>query len=145
MDNNQILLKLKQLKIDDIDKSFSTHKEWNDWADNVAPLLKFNSLYYSSFMNSLQYIRIKALSSQTILPHLHNMVGIVKQAIIELENNITSPSKITNNIKSISSPEKVTLKWMWEHVPVKYYWYFALILFFVFSLGITFAQTSLYN
>lgn len=145
MDNNQILSQLKQLRVDDAETAFPTHKLCNDWADNVAPLLKFNPSYYNSFMHSLQYIRIKKLSAQTIMPHLHNMVGIVKQAIIELENNITSPSKITNKDKVLSPPEKVTLKWIGEHVPLKYYWSFALILVFVFGLGITFAQTSLYK
>ena len=143
MNNNQLLKQLKQLKIDDIKKSFSTHKEWNDWADNVAPLLKYNPDHYSSFMNSLQYIRIETLSAATIVPHLYNMTGIVKQAIIELESNI-DPHRKTENFK-LEYPQKVTLKWIWEHVPAKYYWSFFLILFFAFSLGIAFSQTNLYK
>jgi len=88
MNNKQRLHLLRELKINDINTAFSSHQEWNDWGDCVAPLLKYDQSHYSSFTNSLKYIRIEALSKQTIEPHLHNMVGIVKQAIIELENKI---------------------------------------------------------
>lgn len=145
MDNSERLQKLKSLKIvRREDKSlFKTANDCMTWIDNVAPLLKYDEDHYNNFLDHAAIARITSLSAGTLMPHLNAMVGIVDQTIIELENNITSPH--TSKQKALEYPEKMTLKWIWEHVPANYYWSFLLILFVVFTLGITFSQTNLYK
>jgi len=46
---------------------------------------------------------------------------------------------------TIEPPEKITLKWLWENVPARYFWSSVLMLFVVFSLGIKFGETKLYK
>jgi len=46
--------------------------------------------------------------------------------------------------KDIKYPDKVTLEWVWKHVPASYYWSLLLAFFFAFSLGIMFSKTNLY-
>ena len=61
------------------------------WIDNVAPLLKYDQDHYTEFLGHAQYVRITSLSATTIMPHLNSMIGIVNQAVIELENKIEMP------------------------------------------------------
>jgi flagellar biosynthesis chaperone FliJ len=120
MDNSERLQKLKNLKIERHEGAL--FKSLNDcmiWIDKVAPLLKYDEDHYNDFHAHAQYVRITALSADAIMPHLNSMIGIVDQAIIELENNIESPHKAENC--KLEYPEKVTLKWIWDHVPAKYY------------------------
>jgi hypothetical protein len=144
MDSDERLLKLKTLKIERREGPlFKTANDCMFWIDNVAPLLKYDEDHYNTFLAHAQYVRITTLSADAIMAHLNSMIGIVDQAIIELENNIESPHKAENG--KLEYPEKMTLKWIWEHVPANYYWYFLLILFFVFSLGVAFSKTNLYK
>jgi hypothetical protein len=138
------LQKLKSLKIERRESGglFKTGNDCMIWIDNVAPLLKYDEDHYNNFLAHADVVRITSLSAGTLMPHLNSMVGIVDQATIELENDITRPHKADAKLEY---PDKVTLKWLWEHVPAKHYWSFLLILFFAFSLGIAFSQTSLFK
>jgi hypothetical protein len=144
MNNKDRLQKLKQLKIERREGAlFKSSNDCMIWIDNVAPLLKYDENHYNNFLTHAQFARITSLSADAIMPHLNTMIGIVDQAVIELENDIDSPQKAENN--KLEYPEKMTLKWIWEHVPAIYLWSLLLVLVFVFSLGITFSQTSLYK
>jgi hypothetical protein len=89
MKNKDRLQRLKQLKIERHEGPvFNSSDECMLWIDNVAPLLKYDEHHYKTFLEHAQYVRITTLSSATIMPHLNSMIGIVNQAIIELENKI---------------------------------------------------------
>ena len=60
----------------------------------------------------------------------------------ENKNNISKNIKMAEELKY---PEKMTLNWIWKHVPASYIWSFVLLLAFVFSLGVKFANTKLYK
>jgi hypothetical protein len=144
MDNKERLQKLKNLKIERHEGAlFKSSNDCMVWIDNVAPLLKYDNNHYNNFLAHAQYVRVTTLSADAIMPHLNSMIGIVDQAVIELENDINPPQKAESN--ELEYPERMTLKWIWEHVPANYYWSFLLILFFAFSLGIAFSQTNLYK
>ena len=122
---------------------FRKHESLLAWIDKVAPLLKYSNEHYSLFMDAALKVSAPGISTRTGIPCLNIMRSVVNRVIIELENNIASPQAIKQ--KELSPPEKVTLKWIWEHVPAIYFWSFLLILAFVFGLGITFGQTNLYK
>lgn len=144
MNSKEHLEQLRSLQITDKNEViFHKHTSLLKWIDNVAPLLKYNNEHYSLFMDAALKVSVPGISSLTGIPCLNIMKSVVNRAIIELENDIQTP-EITKE-KELKYPEKVTLKWLWEHVPAIYLWSFILILIFVFSLGIMFSQTKLYK
>jgi hypothetical protein len=123
--------------------AFRKHESVLAWIDTVAPLLKYDDEHYELFMDAALKVSIPNISSHTAIPCLNIMKSVVNRAIIELENDITSPQAPKQ--EALKYPDKMTLKWIWDHVPANYYWSFLLILVFVFSLGITFSKTNLYK
>ncbi|MCX5808205.1 MAG: hypothetical protein NTX36_02325 [Proteobacteria bacterium] len=93
MNNKERLKKLKELKIERRESGsfFKSADDCMIWIDNVAPLLKYDEDHYNNFLNHAKVVRITQLSAQTLMPHINSMVGIVNQAIIELENKIEIP------------------------------------------------------
>ena len=92
MKNKERLRRLKELKIER--REGALFKSANDcmvWIDNVAPLLKYDQQHYSNFLAHAQYVRVTTLSADLIMSHLNSMIGIVDQAVIELENRIELP------------------------------------------------------
>lgn len=83
---------------------------------------------------------------------IEDTVSIIDSAITRLKRNpdfyikkevpIKSEEPINNALKL---PEKVTMKWIWEHTPPSYYWTALVFLFAIFCLGIAFAKTNLYK
>ncbi len=79
---------------------------------------------------------------------VETIIPFVSSAITRIERNPEILNKKENKerkIKPLEYPEKMTLNWIKEHIPVSYMWSFVLLLFFVFSLGVTFANTNLYK
>ena len=105
MDKAEHLSKLKALKIERSNGAlFSSPEECMEWIDNVLPLLKYDQQHYTDFYNHSQYVRITSLSSGTLMSHLNPMIGIVSQAITEIENNISSPTEIVPVQNSTPNP-----------------------------------------
>ncbi len=94
MDKAEHSSKLKSLNIERGNGAlFSSSDECMQWIDNVLPLLKYDQQHYVDFYNHSQYVRLASLSATTLMSHLNPMIGIVNQAITELENNIESSSQ----------------------------------------------------
>lgn len=95
MDTVERLSKLKKLKIERHDGPlFKSPNDCMKWIDDILPLLKYDQQHYEDFYNHSQYVRITSLSSGTLMAHLDPMIGIVSQAITEIENNIDSPREV---------------------------------------------------
>lgn len=93
MINKERLQQLKKLKIERGNGPlFKSADECMEWIDNAAPLLKYEKNHYETFMANAHYVRITTLSADRLMSHLNPMIGVVNQAIIELENNIKSPT-----------------------------------------------------
>jgi len=89
MEREERLARLRTLRVERGNGPlFGSSAECMEWIDNVAPLLKYDADHYKSFIEHAEYVRITQLSSDLIMAHLNPMIGIVNQAIIELENNI---------------------------------------------------------
>lgn len=144
MDTKERLEFLKQLQITVPNEiAFKKHDSLLSWINKVAPLLKYDDEHYSLFRDAALKVSIPNISSQTAIPCLNIMRGVVDRAITELEHNLTPTTKTKK--EELQYPDKITLKWLWENVPFSYLWSFLLVLVFVFSLGVTFAQTNLYK
>ncbi|MGH9875796.1 MAG: hypothetical protein ACRD9S_25365 [Pyrinomonadaceae bacterium] len=87
MDKAEHLSRLKSLNIERGNGAlFASSDECMQWIDNVLPLLKYDQQHYVDFYNHSQYVRLTSLSATTLMSHLDPMIGIVNQAITELEN-----------------------------------------------------------
>lgn len=87
--NNKIRLqKLKILQIEHHEGDiFKSQNECMIWIDKIAPLLKnYDDNHYNNFIEHAKYLRNKRFSSDFLMQHLNSMLGIVNQAINELEN-----------------------------------------------------------
>jgi hypothetical protein len=104
---------------------------------------------YSRLINQIFNEGISNFLQSPSYKSVEDVVSVLDSVVTRLKRNpeLCNPKKeeVPIKAKPVEYPEKITLKWLWEHVPAKYYWSFLLILFFVFSLGIAFSQTNLYK
>lgn len=92
MDKKQILKKLEELyNIKEVKEGFSSQQACINWANKVAPLLKFNQQYYYNFLQNAHKINLP-LSSYTLGPALKVMESQVQMAIEELRLAIDDES-----------------------------------------------------
>jgi hypothetical protein len=89
MTREQRLARLKELLKPDILNVFHSRAELVDWQARVAPLLNFNDLYYSNFVAAADVATHPNLSSYTINPMLARLDMLMRQAITELEHDLT--------------------------------------------------------
>lgn len=144
MNNKERLQKLKALQISPGDGPlFKSSHDCMIWIDTVAPLLKYDPTHYENFMDHTQYVRITTLSPNTLMPHLNSMMGILNQAIFELENKIP-PSEINSNKTIINISELKTKDLIFAS---NYRIRLLLLTIFIIglSIGITFGSSKLYK
>jgi hypothetical protein len=147
--NKDILPELKKYQYKRSEVSpFETHNDFLKWADDVAPILSFNDKIHANFKQR----RLSADSTNILSPrdyprNVNACIGIVNEAVQTLEFcSNQQPEKKDHYKEQAAHPDpKVTMKWLWENVPASYIWGFFLLLFFVFSVGIKFADTYLYK
>jgi hypothetical protein len=89
MTREERLAELKALRKSDILEAFKNRAEFADWQAQVAPLLNFNQFYYSNFVAAADVATDPNLSSYTINPMLARLDTLMKQAITELEHDLT--------------------------------------------------------
>jgi len=86
MNKKKLLQELKTLlEMKEVKEGFPSQQACSDWANKVAPLLKFNQQYYVNFMQNAYKMNLN-LSSSTLVPALKIMVSQLQMAINELEN-----------------------------------------------------------
>ncbi|MFQ6126484.1 MAG: hypothetical protein ACE5R6_18005 [Candidatus Heimdallarchaeota archaeon] len=87
MNKNSLLQKLKKLfEIKEVKEGFPSQQACIEWANKVAPLLKFNQQYYVNFIQNAHKMNLN-LSSYTLEPAFNIMVSQLQMAINELENS----------------------------------------------------------
>lgn len=85
MDKKALLNKLEGFyNIPAVRDGFSTREDCLEWANSVAPLLKFNPQYYANFLSNSHKLNLP-LSAATLGPALTVMASQVKMAIEELK------------------------------------------------------------
>jgi hypothetical protein len=83
MNKKKLLQKLKTLL--EMKDGLSSKQACIDWANKVAPLLKFDQQYYVNFLQNAHKINLN-LSSYALVPAFNIMVSQLQMAINELEN-----------------------------------------------------------
>lgn len=79
------------LSIEELEAGFESQQDCIRWANKVAPLLKFDTKHYDDFQDRLRQINIIGLSQQLQGSNLNIMISTARQALVELENDISAP------------------------------------------------------
>lgn len=112
----------------------------------------FGENHYEPIIKKLHNdcITDETLQSPT-LQSIEAIISVIKAIITRIKNNpeICAKKEATTNPEPIKPklqpPEKVTLKWLWEHVPYTLWGLLIGLLISAFTLGVTVADTKIYK
>jgi hypothetical protein len=119
-----------------------------DVIDDLLGNNKYSHLVYQLFQEGIaNYLQTPSFKS------IEDISSVIDSAITWLKRNKDTlkekkevvESTIEQAIPELKPPDKVTLKWIWEHTPSSYYWSVLVFLFAIFCLGIAFGKTNLYK
>ena len=122
--------------VSELDDLFVDHLGRNKYSDSIRN--SFN-VGINNYYNTPSYNCVS------------DIISSLSPAITRIERNPEFLNKkeikatTKKEITPLVYPEKMTVNWIKEHVPLPYIWSLVLLLFFVFSLGVTFANTALYK
>ncbi|TCT64569.1 hypothetical protein [Vibrio crassostreae] len=146
--NDKNLTELRKLqKVRGDLSAFSCHDEFLPWADEVPPLLEFDRPLYEKFIFWSKHVKSAYRMGRPHHDALGECIGIVNQAVKKLELAPTLFEEANSNkpIENLKYPEKVTLKWLYQHVPWGVWSGLLALLVASFTLGIGFSETQLYQ
>ncbi|WP_299262719.1 hypothetical protein [uncultured Psychrosphaera sp.] len=117
--------------------------DFESWADNVIPLLSFNTKIQSEFKQAVTSAVVSSRMNYGEDAHtsINDAIGILNQAIL-LPEPQESVALINNELKA---PEKLTIPWLIQHVEIKHWVMAITIVFASFSAGVYFGGTDLYK
>lgn len=148
---NEVLLHaLKKLQYERSDISpFPTHIDFLKWADQVLPLLSYDEKLKIKFKRHVASAHLSnSLRTGDTTANINSAIGLLNQVVSGLEMHQKQPQLVTELLskpKSLELPQKMTVKWLYEHVPLPFYvWFFGLVIA-AFTSGIVFAETPLYS
>ena len=148
-DPQRTLESLKSLRHERGDTSpFATHTDFLRWADRAAPLLTFNPGLAEEFKNSASAATtVRTWKPEKYVPAIDNAIGAVNRAITLLEHAAApAPAHVSPSPTPtiLGTPEKVTIRWLYEHVPFSLVGGGLGVLATAFLLGLAFSETRLY-
>lgn len=78
---------------------------------------------------------------------VEDMVATLDSIITRIKRNpeLCNPKSNKTELKPMEYPNKITLKWLYTHVPYRFWTFLLGLLFAAFILGTTFANTKLYK
>lgn len=145
--NNQILSRLKELqKVRGDTNTFANHDEFLSWSDSVSPLLEIDEALYNKFIFWSDHVKSSYRMGHDHHDALGESIGVVNQAITKLELQAEKkPTEKETSTNEILYPQKLTLRWLYQHAPISLWGWLCGLLFATFVLGITFSETPLYQ
>ena len=142
METPALIARLKDLKAIS-EQGFESQQACISWANEVAPLLAFDEGFHDAFLENANYVNTIGLSANLQGTSLNFMVSILQQAIVSLERGpIASPA---TQVVPLQVPERMTLAWLWKHVPASYAVAAATFVIAVFVAGVGFSQTKAFT
>jgi hypothetical protein len=107
---------------------------------------------YSPLINQLFNEGISGYLQSPSYKSIEDIVSVIDSVITRLKRNPDfyvkkeEPKKQEEPIKTgLKPPDKVTLKWLWEHVPYTLWGLLIGLLISAFTLGVTVADTKIYK
>ncbi|MCM2309443.1 MAG: hypothetical protein NDI91_18460 [Sulfuritalea sp.] len=142
----ELIAKLKKLQYQRSGSSpFQYFVDFLRWSDNVSPLLSFNPQFQDAFKRCVGVAKAQHSSGYTGAEQINEAIGILNQAVLSLETPPIKSSTLSTQGKPIlEAPAKVTVKWLYEHVPFMLVLGGFTLLGSAFAGGIAFSETQLY-
>jgi hypothetical protein len=107
---------------------------------------------YSPLINQMFNEGISGYFHRPSYKSIEDIVSVINSVITRLKRNPDFYIKKEEPIKpsepektELQPPEKVTLKWIWEHVPYRYWLAFFGLLISAFLIGASIGETKLYK
>jgi hypothetical protein len=126
-----VLAALKEVQHERGDRSpFKDHTHFLRWVDQAEPLLGFNQALLEEFQSTVRAATLMIGWKQDKYDGaVNSVIGAVNRAIIELEHQepvpAPTPSAPQTEHSAPAAPERLTLKWLYEHAPWSFYaWFF---------------------
>ena len=153
--NDVTLAELRELQFERGSGSpFKDFIELQKWADRVIPRLIFDAQLQSKFKNSIAHAELHRAMSASPDEAINEAIGVLNQAITVLENKVRFSimaleiplpglSELPSN--TIDLPPKITIKWLYEHAPISFYFWLAGIIMSCFAAGVFIAQTGFFE
>ena len=143
--NSKLLSRLKEYqKVRGDINAFANHDEFLPWSDSVSPLLEFDEALHNKFIFWIDHVKSAVRRGREHHDALGEAIGVVNQAITKLEIQTDKEQAFVDE-KNVTYPEKVTLKWLYQHAPVSSWAWLAGVIISAFALGIAFSETPLYK
>lgn len=127
MDNKALLTALKAL--DKAHGGSMSTSELTEWSDKTTPLLAFNPKYQDAFIKKKRTLSFLNLPDGIRDAALEGMVSTLKMAIAELEHPVAKAQS------DLTLPEKITFRWLLDHVPIRLWGAFCALLLAAFVIG----------
>lgn len=115
----------------------------NDTLGENKYSLLINQIFVEGISNYIQSPSYKSVE---------DIVSVIDSALTRLKRNpdfyvkeVNSSIESTSIQNELTPPAKVTLKWLWEHVPYRLWFYLIGLLISAFTLGVTFSETKMYK
>ncbi|WP_180146018.1 hypothetical protein [Desulfoluna butyratoxydans] len=144
--NNILLDRLRKLqKVRGDITAFSNHDEFLLWSDSISPLLEFDEVLCKKFTFWSDQVKSANRRGREHHDALGECIGVVNQSITKLELQPSPTKKAQSAYKNVEYPNKITLNWLYKHVPWSFWVWFIGLLISAFSLGLIVSETPLYK
>jgi hypothetical protein len=145
-----VLAELKTIRYERGTRSpFKDHTEFLRWSDKAEPLLAFHPGFTEEFKGSVHSAKnLLGWKEEKYDGAINNAIGVVNKAITLLETQVVAlePAALAPEVQSrpLAAPDRVTLKWLYEHVPFPLAAGAVGTLVAAFLLGLAFSETKMY-
>lgn len=146
-DRTHLLESLKALRRERSTSSpFGSHIAFLQWSDQVLPLLAFDEKLAAEFKHLVEAATsVETWRPKMYAPNVNNAISCVAQATAALEHAATQVATAPSPAGlGLAAPDKVTAKWLYEHVPLSLVGGGIVLLATAFGLGLTFSETQMY-
>lgn len=147
-DQPRMLESLKALRRERATSSpFGSHIEFLRWSDQVLPLLAFDKKLAAAFKHLVEAATIvETWRPERYAPNVNSAVGCVARGIAALEHAAAAQAAAAPSLPTpaLAAPNKVTIKWLYEHVPLPLVGGGMALLAAAFGLGLAFSETQMY-
>jgi hypothetical protein len=129
---------------------FQDHTAFLCWTDEAAPLLSFNAALAQEFAGNVHSAKMLFGWKEKEGRYdgaVSEAIGTVNKAIALLEAQIASATEspgVTAITPPLVAPERVTIRWLVDHVPVPSLGGGVALLISTFGAGVVFSETQLY-
>lgn len=144
MSKEEQLKQRLQAKLKELDDDLlKTQNDYIEWAAKSTALLGYNPYLQEDFRINAAYLSIQGLSGAAIQTRINAMRATLIGAIEELDiEHVVSPSL---KEAPLVAPEKVTLKWLYTHVPALMWVSGIGVLLVAFGTGVAVGQSDTYR